>query len=133
MAKRRIIEISNRFTCSKCGGSRLKEQATAIKVNNKNIFEVTNLSIKESLSWFERLESKLKGNKKEISEKIIKDKFEYAEEVREEETLSIQDKELELIIKALERNNRKRKAAASELGISERTLYRKIKQYNIDL
>ena len=68
-----------------------------------------------------------------ISEKIVKDKFEYAEEVREEETLSIQDKELELIIKALERNNRKRKAAASELGISERTLYRKIKQYNIDL
>ena len=72
-------------------------------------------------------------NKNVISEKIIKDKFEYAEEVREEETLSIQDKELELIIKALERNNRKRKAAASELGISERTLYRKIKQYNIDL
>ena len=74
-----------------------------------------------------------KKNKNVISEKIIKDKFEYAEEVREEETLSIQDKELELIIKALERNNRKRKAAASELGISERTLYRKIKQYNIDL
>jgi len=72
-------------------------------------------------------------NKNVISEKIVKDKFEYAEEVREEETLSIQDKELELIIKALERNNRKRKAAASELGISERTLYRKIKQYNIDL
>ena len=72
-------------------------------------------------------------NKNVISDKIIKDKFEYAEEVREEETLSIQDKELELIIKALERNNRKRKAAASELGISERTLYRKIKQYNIDL
>ena len=72
-------------------------------------------------------------NKNVISEKIIKDKFEYAEEVREEETLSIQDKELELIIKALERNNRKRKDAASELGISERTLYRKIKQYNIDL
>ena len=52
-------------------------------------------------------------NKNVISEKIIKDKFEYAEEVREEETLSIQDKELELIIKALERNNRKRKARAN--------------------
>ena len=72
-------------------------------------------------------------NKNVIPKKIIRNKFEYAEEVREEETLSIQDKELELIIKALERNNRKRKAAASELGISERTLYRKIKQYNIDL
>ena len=61
------------------------------------------------------------------------DNFEYAEEIFEEETLSIQDKELELIIKALERNNGKRKAAAKELGISERTLYRKIKQYDIEL
>ena len=59
--------------------------------------------------------------------------FEYAEEIFEEETLSIQDKELELIIKSLERNNGKRKAAAKELGISERTLYRKIKQYDIKL
>ena len=61
------------------------------------------------------------------------DNFEYAEEIFEEETLSIQDKELELIIKSLERNNGKRKAAAKELGISERTLYRKIKQYDIKL
>ena len=59
------------------------------------------------------------------------DNFEYAEEIFEEETLSIQDKELELIIKSLERNNGKRKAAAKELGISERTLYRKIKQYDL--
>ncbi|MGB1993178.1 MAG: helix-turn-helix domain-containing protein, partial [Flavobacteriaceae bacterium] len=51
----------------------------------------------------------------------------------EEETLSLIDKELELIKKALERNNGKRKAAADELGISERTLYRKIKQFDIDL
>ena len=56
------------------------------------------------------------------------DKYHFAEEINEEETLSIHDKELELIIKALERNNGKRKAAAIELGISERTLYRKIKQ-----
>ena len=42
-------------------------------------------------------------------------------------------KELELIKKALERNNGKRKAAAIELGISERTLYRKIKQHDIEL
>ena len=61
------------------------------------------------------------------------DKYSFAEEVVEEETLSIQDKELELIIKALERNNGRRKAAAKELGISERTLYRKIKQYDLEL
>ena len=61
------------------------------------------------------------------------DKYSFAEEINEEETLSLQDKELELIIKALERNNGRRKAAAKELGISERTLYRKIKQYDLEL
>jgi len=61
------------------------------------------------------------------------DSFDYAEEIEEEETLSLIDKELELIKKALDRNNGKRKAAADELGISERTLYRKIKQFDIDL
>lgn len=61
------------------------------------------------------------------------DSYPFAEEVYEEETLSIHDKELELIIKALERNQGKRKAAAAELGISERTLYRKIKQFDLPL
>ena len=60
-------------------------------------------------------------------------KFEYAEEIEEEETLSLIEKELELIKKALERNHGKRKAAANELGISERTLYRKIKQFDLDM
>jgi len=63
----------------------------------------------------------------------VEDKYHFAEEISEEETLSIQDKELELIIKALEKNNGKRKAAATELGISERTLYRKIKQHDLEL
>lgn len=49
-----------------------------------------------------------------------------------EESLSIEDKEKELIRKALEKHNGKRKMAAQELGISERTLYRKIKEYNIE-
>ena len=50
-----------------------------------------------------------------------------------EESLSLSDKEMELIIKALEKHNRKRKLAARELGISERTLYRKIKEYGIEM
>ncbi|MFY0594392.1 sigma-54 interaction domain-containing protein [Roseivirga sp.] len=50
----------------------------------------------------------------------------------EDESLSIEEKEKELIIKALRKNNNKRKYAAQDLGISERTLYRKIKQYEID-
>ena len=59
------------------------------------------------------------------------DKYEYAEEIEEEENLSLQQKELELIKKSLEKYGGKRKDAAEELGISERTLYRKIKQYNL--
>ncbi|WP_284651456.1 sigma-54 interaction domain-containing protein [Flavobacterium terrisoli] len=54
-----------------------------------------------------------------------------AETIEEEETLSLEAKELELIKKALDRNKGKRKAAADELGISERTLYRKIKQFDL--
>jgi transcriptional regulator with PAS, ATPase and Fis domain len=50
-----------------------------------------------------------------------------------EESLSLSDKEIELIIKALEKHNHKRKLAAKELGISERTLYRKIKEYGIEM
>ncbi len=49
-----------------------------------------------------------------------------------EESLSLTDREKELIIKALDKNNGKRKLAATELGISERTLYRKIKEYGLD-
>ena len=59
------------------------------------------------------------------------DKYHFAEEIEEEETLSLKEKELELIKKALEKNHGRRKAAAEELGLSERTLYRKIKQYNL--
>lgn len=58
-------------------------------------------------------------------------RYEFAEEIQEEETLSLQEKEVELIKKSLERNGGRRKAAADELGISERTLYRKIKQYDL--
>ena len=49
-----------------------------------------------------------------------------------EETLSLEKKELEMIKRALEKHRGKRKNAAGELGISERTLYRKIKEYNLD-
>ncbi len=49
-----------------------------------------------------------------------------------EETLNIAEKEKELIIKALKKHRSKRRDAASELGISERTLYRKIKEYDIE-
>ncbi|HPK05310.1 MAG TPA: sigma-54 dependent transcriptional regulator [Bacteroidales bacterium] len=50
-----------------------------------------------------------------------------------EESLSLEKRELELITKALEKHGGRRRNAAKELGISERTLYRKIKEYDIDL
>ncbi len=59
------------------------------------------------------------------------DNYLIAETIDEEETLKLEEKEIQLIKKALERNSGKRKAAADELGISERTLYRKIKQYDL--
>ena len=59
------------------------------------------------------------------------EKFEYAETIEEEETLSLLDKEIEMIKQALIRTKGKRKLASKELGISERTLYRKIKQHNL--
>jgi transcriptional regulator with PAS, ATPase and Fis domain len=54
-----------------------------------------------------------------------------AETIEEEEVLRLEQKEIEMIKKSLEKNKGKRKAAADELGISERTLYRKIKQFDL--
>ena len=68
------------------------------------------------------------NDKNDVEEK--KTELEYVEEVNVE-SLSIHEKELELIKKSLEKNKGRRKLAAKELGISERTLYRKIKQFNL--
>ena len=62
----------------------------------------------------------------EIKNNNIEDTEEFVEE-----SLSLVDKEIELIKKALDKHKGKRKNAADELGISERTLYRKIKEYDI--
>ena len=75
------------------------------------------------------------ANKKNETFEILKneEEFDFNDDYEEEikETLSLHDKELELIKKSLERHKGKRKLAAEELGISERTLYRKIKQYDL--
>ena len=64
-----------------------------------------------------------------LHDEIVDDPIQESEVI--EESLSIQDKEIDLIKKALAKHNGKRKNAAKELGISERTLYRKIKEYNL--
>ena len=70
-------------------------------------------------------------DKSKETNKDFEDKFDYIQEVKAIESLSIQEKELELIKKSLEKHEGKRKLAARELGISERTLYRKIKQFDL--
>jgi transcriptional regulator with PAS, ATPase and Fis domain len=60
------------------------------------------------------------------------DNYLFAETIEEEEEiLKLEQKEIEMIKRSLEKNKGKRKAAADELGISERTLYRKIKQFDL--
>ena len=68
----------------------------------------------------------------ELTNQPTEGQYSYVETIEAEEPLSLLDKEIEMIKKALERSNGKRKLAAEELGISERTLYRKIKQYDLN-
>ena len=67
-----------------------------------------------------------------MSDPIQPKEFAASTAIAEEENLSIEDKERTLIGKALKRHHNKRKEAAKSLGISERTLYRKIKQHALD-
>jgi transcriptional regulator with PAS, ATPase and Fis domain len=99
------------------------------KNNEKLIDKVYN---KESFEQKENIEIVEVENKKtDRSNAEFDNDFDYIQEVKAIESLSIQDKELELIKKSLEKHKGKRKVAAKELGISERTLYRKIKQFNL--
>ena len=99
------------------------------KNNEKLINKVYN---EESVSNDKNVEIlEVKNNKNNINEEGYSTDFNYIQEVKAIESLSIQDQELELIKKSLNKHDGKRKLAANELGISERTLYRKIKQYNL--
>ena len=78
----------------------------------------------------------INSDESRVQDKNLKEKenaYQIATEVyNENESLSIEKKEKELIIKALSKNKNKRKSAAKDLGISERTLYRKIKHYKLE-
>jgi transcriptional regulator with PAS, ATPase and Fis domain len=67
----------------------------------------------------------------ELPSKVHEAHEEFEEHIELEESLSLEDREKELIAKALEKHKGKRKYAALELGISERTLYRKIKEFQL--
>ena len=75
------------------------------------------------------LESKAEARGEEAYEEEIIEDIIHEED---DNSLSLERKEKEMILKALRKHNNKRKYAANDLGISERTLYRKIKQYDIE-
>ena len=115
-----------------CGLGAVALMLIFIKTNNdpanNNINEITS-QLKMELKNIEIVN--VENNKSIEENKDFEDKFDYIQEVKAIESLSIQEKELELIKKSLEKHAGKRKLAAEELGISERTLYRKIKQFDL--
>ena len=90
--------------------------------NNEIIFEENGVNV---------MQNQNQDIQEEFHDEDEEQNYLMAETVDDAEILKIELKEIELIKKALERNKNKRKAAADELGISERTLYRKIKQYDL--
>lgn len=114
----------------------MQNGSSKVQEMNKNLIQKVFGQKEDSISNFEedpRITSISQQNEIEQEEFDDDDDSNYlmAETVEEEETLKLEHREIELIKKSLERHKGKRKAAADELGISERTLYRKIKQYDL--
>jgi DNA-binding NtrC family response regulator len=107
------------------------ENISSVQKNNpdliKKIYGEEN-SENKTLEFINQIENKSEIN---YSESNNDNQYDYAETIIEEEPLSLLEKEIEMIKLALKRSNGKRKVAAEELGISERTLYRKIKQFDL--
>ena len=107
------------------------ENISSVQKNNpdliKKIYGEENNENK-TLEFINQIENKSEINYPESNNA---NQYDYAETIIEEEPLSLLEKEIEMIKLALKRSNGKRKAAAEELGISERTLYRKIKQFDL--
>ncbi len=116
----------------------LKNGATKVQETNQNLIQKIygNKDSDNEIEFEEQEELALLPVTKKIEIAEFKDHDEnyfLAETVEdvEEEVLRLEQKEIEMIKKSLEKNKGKRKAAADELGISERTLYRKIKQFDL--
>lgn len=109
--------------------------------NNIDVSQISNDSSKAIQQLFQAEASNLDNTRQNPQPEPINENYSVPQfndnhiedtEVYVEESLSIVDKEIELIKKALGKHNGKRKLAAQDLGISERTLYRKIKEYEIE-
>ena len=104
------------------------------EINEKNQSLIEKIYGKETNPEKSTIDSvPINNTHKKINKVEPLDKYSYAETIEEEEEpLSLHEKELEMIKQALIRSKGKRKLAAKELGISERTLYRKIKQFDLN-
>lgn len=106
--------------------------ATAKETNANLIKKIYGSNEDDSEIYFEEepttavMTTKIENNNYQIP-----DNYQFTESIEEEEILKLEQKEIEMIKKSLEKNKGKRKLAADELGISERTLYRKIKQFDL--
>jgi DNA-binding NtrC family response regulator len=114
----------------------IQNGSSKVQETNKNLIQKVFGQKEETVSNFAdepRLNEIASQNDAEQEEFDDDDDTNYlmAETIDEEEVLKLEQKEIELIKKSLDRHKGKRKAAADELGISERTLYRKIKQYDL--
>lgn len=101
--------------------------------DNEDLFEVKQNEFRENAEGIRTpylLDSR-KEEEDEANEHFNLEDYQDAEHEVEEESLSLEKKEKEMIERALSKNQNKRKYAARDLGISERTLYRKIKQYDL--
>ena len=72
-ARLNIAKYMLNTPCEACGGARLKPEALAVKLDKKNIGEVTKLSISTALNWFQNLPKKLSTEKRTIAERILKE------------------------------------------------------------
>jgi len=103
-----------------------------VEVNINRNFNTPGKEFSTADAFFDSYDNKFNDNNAStVFENNKKDFIEDTQEVLEE-TLSLRDKEIEMIKKALIKHKGKRKNAADELEISERTLYRKIKEYELE-
>lgn len=114
----------------------MQNGSSKVQEMNKNLIQKVFGQKEDVISEFEEeprksIISQNNDEQEEFDDEDDDNNYLFAETVEEEEMLSLEAKEIELIKKSLEKNKGKRKAAADELGISERTLYRKIKQYDL--
>ena len=108
-----------------------QETSEAVQEKNQNLInKIYGSNSSEEKS--QNIESLAVDNQYQEAVHKSEESYDYAETIVEEEPLSLLQKEIEMIKTALERSQGKRKLAAEELGISERTLYRKIKQYDLN-